>query len=82
MSENKAYKMINDEFEPTFTLRNLKKDLNTINEVAKSYGLKLPMTSQALEVYKNAIKEGFGDIDYTGILAYLKKSTKSEKQHN
>jgi len=82
MSENKAYKMINDEFEPTFTLRNLKKDLNTINEAAKSYGLKLPMTSQALEVYKNAIKEGFGDIDYTGILAYLKKSTKSEKQHN
>ena len=82
MSENKAYKMINDEFEPTFTLRNLKKDLNTINDTAKSYGLKLPMTSQALEVYKNAIKEGFGDMDYTGILAYLKKSTKSEKQHN
>ena len=27
MSENKAYKMIKDEFEPTFTLKNLKKDL-------------------------------------------------------
>jgi len=25
MSEKKAYKMIKDEFEPTFTLKNLKK---------------------------------------------------------
>jgi 3-hydroxyisobutyrate dehydrogenase len=78
MSENKAYKMIKDEFEPTFTLSNLKKDLSTINTAAKSYGLKLPMASQALEVYKKAVEEGFGDIDYTGILSYLKKSTKSQ----
>ena len=30
MSENKAHKMIRDEFEPTFTLKNLKKDLEII----------------------------------------------------
>jgi 3-hydroxyisobutyrate dehydrogenase len=78
MSENKAYKMLKDDFEPTFTLSNLKKDLNTINAAAKSYGLNLPMASKALEVYKKAVEEGFGDIDYTGILAYLKKSTKSD----
>jgi 3-hydroxyisobutyrate dehydrogenase len=78
MSENKAYQMIKDKVEPTFTLRNLKKDLDTINDAAKSYGLKLPMASQALEVYNKAVEGGFGDIDYTGILSYLKESTKVE----
>jgi len=76
MSENKAYKMINDEFSPTFTLSNLKKDLDTINEAAKEFGLYLPMTTKANEIYKKAVEEGFGEIDYTGILAYLKKATK------
>jgi 3-hydroxyisobutyrate dehydrogenase len=31
------------------------------------------MIKKAEEIYENAIKEGFGDLDYTGILAYLKK---------
>jgi len=76
MSENKAYKMINDEFPPTFTLSNLKKDLDTINEAAKEFGLELPITTKANEVYKKAIDEGFGELDYTGILSYLKKAAK------
>jgi len=76
MSENKAYKMINDEFSPTFTLSNLKKDLDTINEAAKEFGLYLPMTTKANEIYKKAVDEGFGELDYTGILAYLKKAAK------
>jgi len=82
MSENKAFKMIKDEFKPTFTLNNLKKDLNTINETAKSFGVKLPMSSMAEEIYKKAIENGFGDLDYTGILAYLKQATKAENLQN
>jgi 3-hydroxyisobutyrate dehydrogenase len=73
MSENKAYKMIKDNFEPTFTLQNLKKDLDTINEAAESFNAELSMSKTASEVYQNAIDAGFGDIDYTGILAYLNK---------
>ena len=73
MSENKAYKMIQDNFEPTFTLENLKKDINTIFETARSYELELPMVKVARETYENAVREGFGDLDYTGILAFLKK---------
>lgn len=82
MSENKAFKMIKDEFKPTFTLNNLKKDLNTINETAKSFGVKLPMSSMAEEIYKKAIENGFGDLDYTGILAYLKQATKADNLQN
>jgi 3-hydroxyisobutyrate dehydrogenase len=73
MSENKAYKMIQDEFVPTFTLANLKKDISTITETAESLGINLPMIKKAEEIYKEAVKKGFGDIDYTGILAYIKK---------
>lgn len=73
MSENKAYKMIQDQFDATFTLENLKKDINTISATSKSFGLNLPMAEKAKEVYDNAVKEGFGNLDYTGILAYIKK---------
>ena len=77
MSENKAYKMIQDEFEATFTLANLKKDITAITDTAKSFGIKLPMIKKAEDVYEDAMKKGFGDIDYTGILAYFKKVNKS-----
>jgi len=73
MSENKAHKMINDEFEPTFTLKNLKKDLSIITAAAKDFGAVLPMAERANEIYNDAIEAGFGEIDYTGILAYIKK---------
>ena len=73
MSENKAHKMIKDEFEPTFTLKNLKKDLDIITETAKEFGAVLPMAERANEIYAEAVKAGFGEIDYTGILAHIKK---------
>ena len=73
MSENKAHKMIMDEFEPTFTLKNLKKDLGIITEAAKDFGAVLPMAERANEIYGDAVKAGFGEIDYTGILAHIKK---------
>ena len=56
MSENKAYKMIKDEFKPTFTLKNLKKDLHTINEAAKSFGISLPMGTHAEQIYQQSTK--------------------------
>ncbi|MCV0400393.1 MAG: NAD(P)-dependent oxidoreductase [Nitrosopumilus sp.] len=73
MSEKKAYKMIDGKYDPTFTLSNLKKDISTMTDTARSLGIKLPMISKAEEIYENAINEGLGDIDYTGIIEYLKK---------
>jgi 3-hydroxyisobutyrate dehydrogenase len=73
MSENKAFKMIQDKFDATFTLENLKKDINTISETSKLFGLELPMIKRAEKIFESAEKEGFGKLDYTGILAYLKK---------
>ena len=73
MSENKAYKMIKDEFEPTFTLKNLQKDLDIITTAAKDFGAVLPIAERANEIYRDALDAGLGEIDYTGILAYIKK---------
>ncbi len=73
MSEKKAYKMISGEYTTTFTLANLKKDISLMTNTAKNLGINLPMTEKAEEMYGNAIKEGFGEIDYTGIIEYLKK---------
>ncbi len=73
MSEKKAFKMIDGKFDATFTLANLKKDISTITSTAKSLEIELPMIKKAEEVYENAIKEGFGEIDYTGIIKYIKK---------
>ena len=73
MSEKKAFKMIENKFDATFTLSNLKKDISTITSTAKSLGIELPMIKKAEQVYENAVKEGFGEMDYTGIIEYIKK---------
>ena len=76
MSEGKAYKMINDTVKPTFTLANLKKDLDTINDAAESFDAELPMAKIARKIYADATDAGFGDIDYTGIISYIRKLSK------
>ncbi|QDI88342.1 NAD(P)-dependent oxidoreductase [Candidatus Nitrosopumilus sp. SW] len=73
MSENKAFKMIDGKYEPTFTLENLKKDITTMTNAAKDLGIELPMIKKAEEVYENAVNEGLGGIDYTGIIEYIKR---------
>ena len=76
MSQNKAFKMIDGDYDATFTLSNLKKDITTMTNAAKHSGIELPMISKAEEIYKNAINEGLGNLDYTGIIEYIKKINK------
>ena len=78
MSEKKAFKMISGKYDTTFTLANLKKDISTITNAAESLGIELPMIKKAEEVYENAVKEGFGEMDYTGIMEYIKKINESK----
>ena len=73
MSEGKAYKMIKGSYEPTFTLANLKKDLDTIYDAADSCNAELTMAKLARKIYADAKDAGFGDVDYTGIIAHIAK---------
>jgi 3-hydroxyisobutyrate dehydrogenase len=74
MSVNKGPKMVNGNFEPSFFLKMMQKDLDEISYTAKEFGANMPMSKLANEIYQKAIKEGLGDMDYTGILSYLEKS--------
>ena len=47
--------------------------MDRITEAAKEFGAVLPMAERANEIYAKAVKAGLGEIDYTGILAYIKK---------
>ena len=76
MSENKAFKMINGDYNATFTMANLKKDITTMTNTAKELGIQLPMINKAEEIYENAINEGLGNLDYTAIIEYIKKINK------
>lgn len=73
MSLIKGPKMVKGMFEPSFLLTVMQKDLDEIRYTAKEIGATLPLTKIANEVYQDAVKGGFGSIDYTGILAHLEK---------
>ncbi len=77
-SEKKGPKMIKGEFDATFTIQNMQKDLDTINAAAKAFNLSLPMASLAQKLYQDATSE-FAKLDYTGILAYIEKAAKETK---
>jgi len=77
-SEKKGPKMIKGEFDATFTIQNMQKDLDTINTTAKAFNLSLPMASLVHRLYQDATSE-FANLDYTGILAYIEKAAKRTK---
>ena len=78
-SEKKGPKMIKGEFDATFTIQNMQKDLDTINAAAKAFNLSLPMAYLAEKLYEDATGE-FAKLDYTGILAYIEKAAKEVKR--
>jgi 3-hydroxyisobutyrate dehydrogenase len=73
MSENKGLKMINDDYHPSFYLKNMRKDLGLAMDAAKEKELSLPVTDIAFQLYNYAAKSVFADLDYTGIFKFLKK---------
>lgn len=71
MSGKKAYRMIDDRYEPTFTLANLRKDIGIMTEVASRLGVSLPMTLMAEKIYEEALASGLGGLDYTGVMRHI-----------
>ncbi len=79
MSVNKGPKMARGIFEPSFFLSMMQKDLSEINYTARKFGANLPTAKLANKIYQKAIKKGYGELDYTGILAFLEKVSKSKR---
>jgi len=73
MSERKGPKMVRGDFEPTFHLKNMLKDLELAADTAQAAKIALPLTLLAQQVYRAANNSGFSEMDYTSLCAFLAK---------
>jgi 3-hydroxyisobutyrate dehydrogenase len=68
LSEIKGPKMIRNNFEPKFFLKNMLKDIQLLNECAKHTGASLSFSSLAEQFFRIAANRGYSELDYTAIL--------------
>jgi 3-hydroxyisobutyrate dehydrogenase len=71
LSKNKGPKMIKDDFEPSFYLKNMLKDLELTTSTSQSIGISLPLTSLTQQIYRAANNMGYSELDYTAITAFM-----------
>ena len=72
LSEKKGPKMIKNDFEARFHLRNMLKDLQLLVASMKPLNISLPLSVLAEQMYQAARNRGYSELDYTAILAFLK----------
>jgi 3-hydroxyisobutyrate dehydrogenase-like beta-hydroxyacid dehydrogenase len=68
LSEIKGPKMIKNNFEPKFFLKNMLKDIQLLNESARHNGTSLSFASLAEQYFRIASNRGYSELDYTAIL--------------
>ncbi|MFZ0656201.1 MAG: NAD(P)-dependent oxidoreductase [Nitrososphaeraceae archaeon] len=68
LSEIKGPKMIRNNFEPKFFLKNMLKDVQLLNECAKRNNASLSFSSLAEQYFCMASNRGYSELDYTAIL--------------
>ncbi|HZE78653.1 MAG TPA: NAD(P)-dependent oxidoreductase [Nitrososphaeraceae archaeon] len=80
ISQKKGSRMIENNFVPTFHLKNMLKDLDLAVSTAQYSGISLPLTSLTQQIYRAANNSGFSEQDYTAILAFIEKINGMRKQ--
>lgn len=68
LSEIKGPKMVKNNFEPKFFLKNMLKDVQLLNDCARQNGITLSFASMAEQYFRIASNKGYSELDYTGIL--------------
>ena len=71
LSEIKGPKMIKNNFEPKFFLKNMLKDVQLLNESATNNDISLSFASLAEQYFRIASNKGYSELDYTAILKLL-----------
>lgn len=72
MSERKGPRMVKGEYEKSFALDMMLKDVKTINDTARALDISLPMASMLEQCYRLASKTELADKDYTALLEFLR----------
>ena len=67
----KRNKMETYKYEPDFPLRWMLKDLQLDQKTAGEFNIDLPITKSASDVYTEAVKKGFGDLDFSAVYKYV-----------
>jgi 3-hydroxyisobutyrate dehydrogenase len=65
--------MAADDFTPNFPLKLMTKDIGYAIQEAAKCGVPLQTAAPALEVFKHAVKEGLGDLDFSAVVKSLKR---------
>jgi 3-hydroxyisobutyrate dehydrogenase-like beta-hydroxyacid dehydrogenase len=65
--------MLKGEYQPSFPLRLMHKDLSLALELANQLGVPLPTTAAAREVYNAVQGEAKEDLDYSAVMRFWKK---------
>ncbi|MGI0036969.1 MAG: NAD(P)-dependent oxidoreductase [Nitrososphaera sp.] len=73
LSERKGPKMTAGNFEPSFHLKNMLKDLELASSTALAEKITLPQTALAQQIFRAANNSGYAEMDYTAICAFLAK---------
>ena len=79
LSEKKGPKMVAGNFEPSFHLRNMLKDLELACSTALTEKITLPQTALAQQIFRAANNSGYSEMDYTAIGAFLARINGMDK---
>jgi len=74
LSVAKGPKMIANNFEPSFYLRNMLKDLDLAALSAQTAGVSLPLTTLVQQMYRTANNSGYSEQDYTAIASFFNEN--------
>ena len=80
--EMKLPKMMDNDFEPHFSVKHMLKDLQIAERLADSLELKFPVTEAARDMQLAEVKNGRGDEDYSCVVRrYFPDGVPSERKH-
>jgi 3-hydroxyisobutyrate dehydrogenase/glyoxylate/succinic semialdehyde reductase len=68
----KREKLEREEYEPEFSLQWMQKDLQMTSMAAFEAGVPMPVSNVVKEIYRLAIRNGFGEKDLSSIYSFLK----------
>ena len=73
VAEYKKPFILNQDFTPNFPLRLMHKDMHLMLDTAKENGVELPGLTKIDEIYEEASKDGYDDLDYASTIMLLEE---------
>lgn len=76
--ENRGMRVVARDFDPGFRIRLHYKDLNIIREAGRAFGVPLPASALAHELFGAAMAAGRGELDHSGVVTILEDLANAE----